>query len=221
MSEKSNIIISIEGNIGSGKSTLLAELIKKYSSNNPKNIVFLKEPVDDWETIKDINGLTMLQKFYSNQEKYSFPFQMMAYISRLALLKKTIKENKQSIIITERSLLTDRHIFAKMLYDNGKIEDVNYQIYLKWFDTFSSDFPIKKIIYVKTTPEICYKRILQRSRLGEDIIPLDYLNSCNHYHDSMMSLYEDTDVLLIDGNMDIHSDPQLVESWLDRIDEII
>jgi len=71
-----------------------------------------------------------------------------------------MEENKDSIIITERSLLTDKHVFAKMLYDNGKIEYVNYQIYLKWFDTFSKDFPIEKVIYVKTSPEICHTRIL-------------------------------------------------------------
>jgi len=86
MSKTNNIIISIEGNIGSGKSTLLEELIKIYKVTPSKKIVFLKEPVDEWEKIKDENGLTMLTKFYSDQEKYSFPFQMMAYISRLELL---------------------------------------------------------------------------------------------------------------------------------------
>jgi len=221
MYDNKNVIISIEGNIGSGKSTLLAELMKKYSSDNPKKIVFLKEPVDEWETIKDEQDCTMLQKFYSDQEKYSFSFQMMAYISRLALLKKTIEENSNTIIITERSLFTDRHVFAKMLYDNGKIEYVNYQIYSKWFDTFSKDFPIEKVIYVKTNPEICHTRILKRSRIGEDIIPLEYLQSCNHYHDTMISLYEDNQILVIDGNMDIHSEPQILESWLQQIDEML
>ena len=41
-------IISIDGNIGSGKSTLMGNL-KSYFSNNT-NVVFLKEPVDEWET---------------------------------------------------------------------------------------------------------------------------------------------------------------------------
>ena len=45
---------------------------------------------------------------------------MMAYISRLAQLKKIIKEHPWSIIITERSIFTDRNVFAKMLYDNKK-----------------------------------------------------------------------------------------------------
>ena len=93
-------IVSIEGNIGSGKSTLLDNLRHYYKDN--VRVIFLKEPVDEWEKIKDTNGHTMLQKFYENQEKYSFSFQMMAYISRLKILRDTIKNinpNDKTIII--------------------------------------------------------------------------------------------------------------------------
>lgn len=144
-------IITIEGNIGSGKSTLLAHLKEKYKHNS--NIIFLREPVDEWECIKDKEGVTMLEKFYSDQKTYSFSFQMMAYISRLNLLKDAIKTNPDSIIITERSLITDKMVFAKMLYDAGNIEEVNYQIYSKWFDCFACEYPIKKIIYVNSSPK--------------------------------------------------------------------
>ena len=141
-------LISIEGNIGSGKSTLLSNLEEYYK--NDDRIVFLKEPVDAWERIKDENGITILEKFYDNQEKYSFPFQMMAYISRLKVLRDAVRDislkssNQTKIIITERSLFTDKMVFAKMLYDSGKIEYINYQIYLSWFDAFSASVAIPK-----------------------------------------------------------------------------
>ena len=128
------MIFSLEGNIGSGKSTILQNLITRLKGNN--SIIFLQEPVTEWEKIKDSSGTTILEKFYSNQEKYAFGFQMMAYISRLALLKKTIKENPHCHIVTERSINTDKNVFAKMLYEDDKIEEVNYQIYQKWFDEF-------------------------------------------------------------------------------------
>jgi deoxyadenosine/deoxycytidine kinase len=80
--------LSIEGNIGSGKSTLLNNLKKAFK--NDSKVVFLKEPVDEWEAIQDEKGNTMLEKFYGNQKKYSFSFQMMAYISRLATFKKAV-----------------------------------------------------------------------------------------------------------------------------------
>jgi deoxyadenosine/deoxycytidine kinase len=216
-------IISIEGNIGSGKTTLLSKLKEKYANN--KNIVFLKEPVDDWATITDIDGVTMLEKFYGNQKEYAFPFQMMAYISRLALFKNTIKENPGAIIITERSLNTDREVFAKMLYDTGFIELVNYKIYLKWFDTFARDCPISKVIYVNTDPQICFDRIKKRSRTGESTIPLDYLENCHKYHNDMLDATKDTcvckDQIVFDGNIDIFQNEEHLEEWLQEINEVL
>jgi deoxyadenosine/deoxycytidine kinase len=220
-------IVSIEGNIGSGKSTLLSNLRQHYENNS--NVVFLKEPVDEWEKIKDENGETILKKFYADQEKYSFPFQMMAYVSRLKVLRDTLKtiktdtEDKNIIIITERSLYTDKMVFAKMLYDSKKIEHVNYQIYLNWFDTFSDEFPVNKVVYVKTSPDKCYQRIVKRSRTGEENIPLEYLTSCSNYHDNMLDKENHEcvclDQLILDGNVDIYENKNQVNEWINEIDK--
>jgi deoxyguanosine kinase len=220
-------IISIEGNIGSGKSTLLENLRKYYNGNT--RVIFLREPVDDWEKIKDNQGNTMLKKFYADQEKYSFAFQMMAYISRLTILRDTIKEivsennNKQYIIITERSLYTDKQVFAKMLHDQGKIEDVCYQIYLKWFEEFAKDFPINYSVYVKTDPTNCYNRIHKRSRDGEEVIPLAYLQDCHTYHEAFLDKNENenTKPLVLDGNIDIYENKNIMDNWLNKINEFV
>ena len=79
-------IISIEGNIGAGKSTLYEQLRTMYR-DNPR-IVFVDEPVDEWNTIVDESGTTILQRYYENQEKYAFSFQIMALGTRLSLMKK-------------------------------------------------------------------------------------------------------------------------------------
>jgi deoxyadenosine/deoxycytidine kinase len=213
-------VISIEGNIGSGKSTLLSHLKQSLSIQNGQQVIFLQEPVDEWESIKDEEGNTMIQKFYGNQVKYSFTFQMMAYISRLSLLKRSIENNPNAILITERSLFTDKFVFAKMLYDSKKIESVEYQIYLKWFDTFANDFPITNTIYVKTDPTTCHARIIKRSRNGESSISLDYLNECHKYHENMMQAHsnENHDTLELNGNLDI---ADMKEIWLKTITEYI
>ena len=83
----------------------------------------MEEPVLEWVEIKDTNGKNIIENFYENQEHYSFSFQMMAYISRLAMLKRAIKHCKEKgikLIIFERSLQTDKNVFCKMLYDSGK-----------------------------------------------------------------------------------------------------
>ena len=213
-------VISIEGNIGSGKSTLLSHLKQSLSEKNVPEIIFLQEPVDEWENIKDEQGNTMIQKFYGDQTKYSFSFQMMAYISRLALLKKSIEENPNAIVITERSLFTDKFVFAKMLYDSKKMESVEYQIYLRWFDNFVNDFPINCTIYVKTAPDMCHARIARRSRNGESAISLDYLNDCHKYHESMMQVHasKDHNILELNGNLEISD---MKDTWVKTITEFI
>ena len=189
-------IYVIEGNIGSGKSTLL-ELLSKY-----KKIIAIQEPVDVWRSIKDDSGKDMIEKFYENQEKYAFSFQMMAYISRLHLLKKKLEEHPTAVFVTERSVFTDRNVFAKMLYDDGKIESVNYEIYLKWFDEFVKDLPIKGVIYLKTLPNTCFKRIQKRNRKGEENISIEYINRCHGYHQEWISnIKSSSNVLILDGEI--------------------
>jgi deoxyadenosine/deoxycytidine kinase len=218
----SNIIISIEGNIGSGKSTLLENLRKELCNGiENREIIFITEPVDSWGSIKDSNGITMLQKFYENQEKYAFSFQMMAFISRLAILRETMMHNPHAIIITERSLFTDKLVFAKMLFESGKIEDVNYQIYLKWFDSFAVECPIHKIIYVKAKPEICHFRISKRLRSGEEGIPLQYLKECELYHEIMLIEMSCQEKLILNGNVDIHENVDQLTAWIEEIRNFI
>jgi deoxyadenosine/deoxycytidine kinase len=225
-------VVSIEGNIGSGKSTLLENLRKYYEDTH--TVVFLKEPVDDWAKIQDEHGITILEKFYHDQEKYSFPFQMMAYVSRLKVLRDALKEiksrhmsneNEKVVIITERSLYTDKMVFAKMLFDSGKIEYVNYQIYLSWFDTFAEEFPVHKVVYVKTMPEKCHSRILRRSRDGESNIPFEYLFNCALYHDKMLDKSSNdcycADQLILDGNIDIYQNKNQLDDWIQEIDSFI
>lgn len=187
-------IISIEGNIGSGKSTLVNMLKKWFSMDETKNylnkeksnIIFLEEPVEEWNTITNKEGKTMIQLFYEDKKKYSFAFQMMAYISRLSTLKKTIETNPNSIIICERSLYTDKNVFAKMLYDDGYIEEAEYKIYTKWFNSFIQEASIDSIFYIQTDPSICYERIHKRNRKGEETIPFEYLKKCGEYHDEWL-----------------------------------
>ena len=179
-------IFSIEGNIGSGKSTMISKLQKSLYYLKNKRIIYLPEPVKIWESIKDVNGKTILEKYYENQEKYAFSFQMMAYISRIHQLKEVLKTTHNVVIICERSVFTDREIFAKMLYDDKKIEDVEYSIYLKWFDEFVKDIPIKGVIYIKTDPEKCKVRVVKRNRKGETI-SLKYLQNCHNYHENWLN----------------------------------
>lgn len=204
------ILITIQGNIGGGKSTFLSYLKTLYKDK--PNICFLQEPLDEWLSIRDIDGVSILELFYADQSTYAFNFQMMAYISRLAILKKEFNSG-YDIIISERSLDTDRNIFEKMLYHDDKITHIEHQIYSKWFDTFKSDFPEEYVFYMRTTPEIIHERIQKRDRKGE-VIPLEYLQSCHDYHETWVNSIPPNRVSIIDGDVDFNDEPEILTSWV-------
>ena len=218
------IIISIEGNIGSGKSTLIEylknnfdEYIKTKSTELSNiNICYLEEPVDIWNTFIDANGFNIIEAYYKDQEKYAFPFQMMAYISRILQVKNAIKEG-YDIIFTERSIHTDKNVFVKMLYDDNKIGEIEYQIYNRWFDEFSDCIKNMKIIYIKSNYEICHNRVIKRNRKGENI-PLEYLKNCNNFHDNWLNLFENK--IIIDGNIDNEKDYSYYDETVEFIKKL-
>ena len=89
-----------------------------------------------------------------------------------------------------------------MLYDSDKIEEVNYQIYLQWFDEFIKDIPLDGIIYLKTKPEKSLERIIKRGRDGE-IIPLEYLEKCHKYHEEWLK--DKKQILILNGNLEFEN----------------
>ena len=172
-------IYSIEGNIGAGKTTILEEI---ESIGNPK-ICVVREPVDAWTSICDSSGENILEKFYKDPNKYSFVFQILAFHTRLNTLRNAmIKHADCDIILCERSLQSDGHIFAKMLYDDGLIDEISYRIYEKIYYAEIEQFALSGVIYVDVPPETCAERILKRGRVGEENIKLDYLQRCHSYH---------------------------------------
>ena len=186
------MLISIEGNIGSGKSTVVEYLksLNKY--------IFVDEPVNEWLTIKDKDGMNALECFYKDQKENAFCFQVLAYITRLKKLIDTIKNSpKDAIIITERSIETDRNVFAKMLYEDNLISSIEWETYNYWFNTFKDISQVNKIIYIKTSPSKCLERINKRNRTEESSIKLDYLEKCCKYHNDWLDNIDNT---TIDGH---------------------
>lgn len=206
------LLVSVDGNIGSGKSTTWEMLKDTYKDCS--DVHFVEEPVDSWHNVKDGEGVPILTNFYKDHKKYAFRFQMMAYISRLALLRKTIREHQDCrVIITERSVDTDRNIFAKMLYDSGDIAHDEYTIYNMWFDEFIRDLPVAGLVYIRADPEKCMERILKRGRDGETI-PLEYVQKCHDYHEHWINDMA-CKKLVIDANAEIE------ETANHRVQEIV
>lgn len=204
MTNSKPFIVSIEGNIGSGKSTLIDMMDAAWGGKDSK-FVFLREPVDVWENVKDgRDDENILQKFYQDSNKYAFSFQIMAYMTFYQQLTKAISENDENtIIICERSMDSSKAIFAKMLYDYGNMDDVEYQV-LEMFYNQMERIQLDAIVYLDVDIETCDQRIKSRSRIGEHDIKIDYLEKCARYHEEWIQnsnfVFNDNKFIRINGN---------------------
>ena len=205
------IIISIEGNIGSGKSTLLRLLKERISK-----WTFLSEPIEDWLKIKD-NQDTILNLFYQDKKRWSYTFQNMAFLTRTEQLEKNIEKNK--IIVTERSIETDRNVFSKILYNSKFMNDIEYQVYLKLLEMYGKKNRFNGHIYLKTDVNISNSRILKRSRESESKIELDYLKKLETYHNEWLD--NSNCVLILDGNKDFENNKEEFEIILKKIESFV
>ena len=176
------IIISLDGNIGAGKSTLLAEIRNKLH-----DVHIVDEPVGQWTALKNAEGKNLLELFYEDKKRWSYTFQNCAILTRLKNIQDAVENldatmKSPQVIITERSVLTDKHVFAEMLYDAGDIDPLEWELYESWFNIFGKKHPVKAIIYVSTSSSTSKDRIEFRKRQGEDRIGIDYLDALDRQH---------------------------------------
>ena len=179
----SNKIITLDGNIGVGKSTFL-ELVRAQCPE----VLVVQEPVDMWANLKNEKGESLLELFYKDKRRWSYTFQNAAVLTRVQFLKEALAAAEPGkIILTERSVLTDRHVFAALLRDQGYMDDLEGSLYDMWFDTFAKDLPVAGIVYITTSPTVAAERIQRRGRDGEQGMDLAYLNALNRQHQAWIS----------------------------------
>ena len=177
-------IVSLDGNIGAGKTTLLAKIRKNF----PNLLYVVDEPVDTWTALKDGEGKSLLEHFYEDKKRWAYTFQNAAILSRLRVLKEALaKARPGQVIITERSVLTDRFVFAEMLRLKGDIDPLEWSLYQMWYDTFATDLPMAGILYITTDVKTSSERIKVRNRTGEAEIPDAYLQDLERQHEAWLS----------------------------------
>ena len=159
--------IVISGSIGSGKSTQIKHLQDEFQ--NHASVQIIPEAVDEW--IKD----GWLQKFYSDQKKYSLGFQFRVLQSQINL------PNIDGLTIIERSPHTTVEIFSKQLTEDGMVTQEGYKSILNFAEY--NNWEPTCFIYIQTPPEICHQRILERSRDAESTISLEYLQNLHQKHE--------------------------------------
>ena len=193
-------IILLEGNIGAGKSTVGRELKASGTFD------FIEEPVDTWQSGFASN---LLEAFYRDMNRWAFTFQTLAFLTRARTWRDSLALTQHSKVILERSLLTDRYVFATNAHHLGAMTDVEWQVYCALWDLVVTSYNVNPdcILYYRTPADVCLDRIKVRGRGEETNIALDYLRELEALHDNW--LLEHRNAVTLDGTRQWSADEVL------------
>jgi deoxyadenosine/deoxycytidine kinase len=145
------------------------------------------EPVDVWTSFKDKTGKNILQYFYEDPKRFAYTFQNTAFVSRVEKLQE-IDRTKDAVFI-ERSIWSDKNVFAKNCFESGMMSEIEYMLYEKWFSWLEKNLSIGdyQFIYLRCSPETSFARMKERNRNEETGVSLDYITQIHNQHEIWMS----------------------------------
>jgi deoxyadenosine/deoxycytidine kinase len=135
-----------------------------------------------------LKGKNILELFYSDIERWAYTFQHVTLMTRINNTTEVLKrvEGTNAVVVMERSILTDRHVFAEMLKKQGKLNPLEWDLYVRWYDLLTGFVPVDGIIHVNTDVDTCIERIAARARPGE-VTPVEYLNDLHNAHEEWLA----------------------------------
>nr|XP_020030145.1 thymidine kinase 2, mitochondrial isoform X2 [Castor canadensis] len=169
-------VICVEGNIASGKTTCL-----EFFSNTT-DVEVLMEPVSKWRNVRGHNPLGLMY-----QDACRWGLTLQTYV-QLTMLDQHTRPQTSPVRLMERSIYSARYIFVENLYRSGKMPEVDYVVLSEWFDWIVRNIQVSVdlIVYLRTTPEICYQRLKMRCREEEKVIPLEYLDAVHRLYEEWL-----------------------------------
>ncbi|XP_078005360.1 deoxyguanosine kinase, mitochondrial isoform X2 [Phascolarctos cinereus] len=122
------------------------------------------------------------------------------------------------------------YIFAKNLFENRFLNDVEWAVYQNWHSfllrEFHSRILLDGFIYLQASPQICLKRLRQRARAEEEGLELGYLEQLHAQHEDWFShkvteLHFETlkkaPVLVLDVNEDFSENAAKQEELVTKV----
>jgi deoxyadenosine/deoxycytidine kinase len=180
----SKIFLAVAGNIGSGKSSL-TRLLSRRMRWKP-----FFESVEDNPYLSD---------FYADMSRWSFNLQVY-FLSNRFRSHKAISEGPHSVIL-DRVIYEDAEIFARNLYDIGKMEKRDYRNYVALYDVMTEYLrPPDLLIYLRANTETLLRQIALRGRDFEQSISREYLEQLNRHYERWIGRYRRGKVLIIESD---------------------
>ena len=152
------MLICIEGGIGAGKSKSMYALRQLFCDDD--SVVFVDEPVDKWTD----SGI--LRAMYDGTIPKG-TFQLAALMSRAAPLIKAMHRPNTRVIITERSIYSDCHVFAKISIPERCTERAAYNLAYREILTCLPRGMTTHLIFLDAPVALLNDRIAKRGRPSE------------------------------------------------------
>ncbi|XP_035514002.1 deoxyguanosine kinase, mitochondrial isoform X1 [Morone saxatilis] len=233
--------VSIEGNIAVGKSTF-ARLLQSACPDWE----VVAEPVSKWQNIesgtsKGTDGSpqttvsNLLEMMYQDPQRWSYTFQTYSCMSRLRTQLQPppahlLSSEGTPVQVYERSVYSDRYIFALNMFDLGCINSTEWAVYQDWHsllvEQFGHQVELEGIIYLRAPPQKCMERLERRGRAEEKGVKLDYLNKLHVQHERWLveksteihfEKLKQIPVLQLDASVEFQSDPEVREQFITKV----
>lgn len=229
--------VSIEGNIAVGKSTF-ARLLQSACPDWE----VVTEPVSQWQNFKSDGGSgcsvsNLLQMMYADPQRWSYTFQTHSCMSRMRTQlqppgPRLLQSEGGAVQVYERSIYSDRYIFALNSFELGSINATEWAIYQDWHSLLVEEFgqrvALEGIIYLRAPPQTCMERLKVRGRPEEQEVTQDYLEKLHVQHEKWL-LDKSTEVhfealrkapvLQLDASVEFKSDPQVQHDYITKVRE--
>ena len=174
--------IGLAGNIGVGKTTFTKLLSEKL------NWTPFFESVSDNPYLSD---------FYSDMKRWSFNLQIFFLHKRFEMHQK-MSASLMSVI-QDRTIYEDLEIFARNLYQFGKLSQRDWDNYCGLFKVMNSYLKRPDlIIYLKADTDTLLSRIKKRGRDYENSIDSEYIHTLNISYDRWIESISDQPVMTIE-----------------------
>ncbi|OFZ20185.1 MAG: hypothetical protein A2X94_09790 [Bdellovibrionales bacterium GWB1_55_8] len=196
------IFIAVAGNIGTGKTTLTNMLSKRFG----------------WTAhFEAVTENPYLSDFYRDMARWSFPLQVFFLNHRYRAHKLIIHGTESAI--QDRSIYEDANIFARNLYEQGHMEERDYNNYLDLYNAVCQSLaPPDLMLYLRKSLPKLKERIAMRGRDFEQNIPDEYLSNLNRYYDDWMQDYDLGNKLIVESDsLDFLNNPAHFDVLTQRI----
>ncbi len=178
------IFVAVAGNIGTGKTTLTQMLAQHFQ----------------WQPhFESVTDNPYLADFYVDMKRWSFPLQIY-FMTHRVKAHQVITQGTSSAI-QDRTIYEDANIFARNLYETGKLEERDYQNYLEIYKVLCSALqPPDLMIYLRKSLPRLKEQIQKRGREYEQDMPADYLLNLNGFYDDWITSYREGKKLVIESD---------------------